>query len=237
MKIPLRLHYLDIDDMELLIIRHAEVQTTNGIIATHDGPLTDNGVKQSVLSAAWIDYNFRLKGFQGFVSPYFGALQTASLIANATGINFHVRSALRDFSFEEKEGGIEIANRSLMFSNLDWPIDSWHDEKVIFSEETIDELIDRNIGFLKFLSSTGYDKVMVVTHVTPGIILSELALDKSRDQIKTSCEEALKSVREPSRIPIMIGPKHMLLTGMVHCGITWIVDKEQHWFNKIVYAG
>lgn len=223
--------------MELMIVRHGETQAKTGITTTHDGPLTDNGLRQVILSAAWIDQNFLSAGYKGITSPYFGCVQTASLVSNITGVPFFVSPFLRDFSFEEREGSISIENRSLLFSNLSWPAKEWDENHVDYSEESITELVDRCIQFLYVIGENGYDKVMMVTHVTPAIVLAELALGKSREEMITICNTAATAIRNPSKLPQLLQQKNILLHGIAHCGMSLISNKEAHWFNKIVYAG
>lgn len=221
--------------MELLIVRCGEPLTTTGISYTHDGRLSETGLKQATATSAWLNYQFRTSGYVGFCSPYIASLQTASVLSSTIGTGFSVENRIRDFKFTAT-GDVKVENRSLLFSNLNWPLNEWTEDSITFNDESIEEVLVRLSGFIYNLNEQGHKKVIVITHATPAFLLAELALGKGIPEIALKCVEVVKMLQSKKIAEGTISmDKHPMIGGIKPCGLTWIKDSEMLWFTKTVY--
>jgi len=223
--------------MELLIIRHAESRRNMGVSYNLDSTLTDSGMKQACRTATWLYENFKFEGYKGLVSPYYRTLQTASVISEVIESDFCVDDRLVEYRFRNPNI-INIPNRSLLFQNIDWP-KSWFDKKERrFDVESVDTFIDRSLEILLELKNSGHDKYILVTHGTPAVMISKLAVGNTREDIKAECDRAnklLDSHKVKDFLEEVAKNSSPFISGMKNCGMTWVVDEEPIWFSKVVY--
>ena len=193
--------------MELLLIKHAEVRTDQ-----EDPKLTNLGMVQATITSEWLASNFNLRSFLGFVSPYYGCLQTASVIEILSDIPFHVDPRVGDY----RKGFIN--NHSITFSNLYWNLSFFDDDgKIVFDSSPEDFLL----GMEKFVLSLeeNYEQVVIVTH--PAIIRVMIGL-----------------ITAPNRESFLETAKNDLsnnLFSIADCSVTYISGKELVVPPKVVF--
>lgn len=225
--------------MEMLLARHAETTASTGVIRSSDAALSDNGMRQACTTGGWIDYNILCKGYVGFVSPFLCCLQTATVFGESTEITFTVDTLLRDYRFDRKSsdlsGGVQVPNRSLSFQNIQWPVKEWSDPSHFYVSETVDQFIRRGQAFLYNLQQSGYSKVLVVTHAPMSVLLTELAIGKSPEEIKEQCLETEDFLRSSERKLLNTPERLVFLSGVRHCGLTLVQDGKAIYFARCVY--
>lgn len=221
--------------MEILIIRHAECQSNTGITESLDSALTDYGMSQACITGKWLAMNLKLDSFVGYTSPYLRTIQTASVISELAGVQFTVHSGLREYRFikkgpEVKDNGINVLNRSIAFQNITWPLHEWKDNSNFIPSEDINSLIDRSMAFIVELVESHIEKTMIITHSTPGIVLSKLISGQKRKDIKQECEEALEIMKNGVK-----KSENPFIGGFKNCGMTYLKNDEMIWSSKVVY--
>jgi len=144
--------------LELILIRHGESQANAGLSADPDSSLTPHGTEQSRALAQRLRLLGIDKQFQGIVSPYHRARQTAAEITDATGVEFEIDDLVREWGAPCTIGG-----RS-------------------FPAEGQDELVARIQKF--FAQRDG--RLLVVSHGSPIGLMTQLALGRPPSQIEPS---------------------------------------------------
>ena len=132
---------------ELILIRHGESEANLGLSKDPDCLLTDRGREQARRLASELARH-DLSGFVALTSPYRRAVETASLIAAATGLSFAVEELAREWG--------DLAT----VSGRQYP------------KETPAELIAR---LRHFLANFAGRKIVVVSHAAPIAVLTQLA--------------------------------------------------------------
>lgn len=225
--------------MKLLLVKHGEFQKKTGVTVNTDSALSDWGMKQACLTGSWINYNFNLNTFKGYCSPYLKTLQTASVISEITGIDFEVCPALRDYRFDKgksqiRDGGVHLPNRYIVFQNIKWNPKEWESGTKYFQEENIDDFIDRSTQFLETHQN---ENLVIVSHVSPIVMLSELSIGKTREDIKKDCLETETFLSKNTNVSTFLSSveRFVFLNGIKNCGVTYIEDGEPQFFGKTVY--
>jgi len=144
--------------LELILIRHGESQANAGLSADPDSSLTPHGTEQSRALAQRLRLLGIDKHFQGIVSPYQRARQTAAEIAAATGVEFQVDDLVREWGSPCTIGG-----RS-------------------FPAEGESELVARIQKF--FFQRSG--RLLIVSHGSPIGLMTQLALGRPPERIEPS---------------------------------------------------
>lgn len=162
--------------LEALIIRHGQSCHNTRVTSHLDSPLTEVGVHQATMVGQWLKTNVpNLDEFVGIASPYLRTLQTANFIQKETKLKFLVDSRVAEYDVTQLKVGdiIHVANRYREFSNFNWQlvgIDSLEfyfgtlEAKLLTSRAYLDKLQD--------------NKLVIVTHAFPKIILRDLLLNK-----------------------------------------------------------
>jgi broad specificity phosphatase PhoE len=215
--------------MELLIVTHGVVSSNNGLSNTYDGALTEEGIKQVMLTAGWMDYNFRHNGYVTYTSPFFSCLQTATFLSSKMNLPCRVELRLRDMNLKQPIE-YQIENRSLNFPRLQWNVKQWDEKFNTFPKETIQEFVSRCVDFLASVKEQ--EKVMVVTHSTPAFILSELSGGKQPHDICRRCQEVSDMANKADPKTAIDVDKHIIISGIGQGTATWVVNNEVHWYSK-----
>jgi broad specificity phosphatase PhoE len=218
--------------MELLIVRNGETQTNNGLKALEDHPLTMEGMRQAAVTALWLSQNFHYKGFRGLVSPHLSCLQTASAISTLTEIEFFVNPDLRDYRADGATTKLE--DRSLPFQNLIWSPQQWDGQANTYPGETPDEFVDRCSTLFYNANESDYDKLLVVTHGVPNIVLAELNTGIDPAEIKKRL--TMSQDASPMEELIKSLGMQMLYNSVQPCGLTYIQEGEPLWFGRVVHG-
>jgi broad specificity phosphatase PhoE len=227
--------------MELLIVRHGEVQGNTLLHPGQDNPVTTAGMRQISLTAQYLFYNFKMEGYKGLTSPSLSCLQTASILSTVNDVPFTVEPLLRDYLLNSEEG-LSLADRSVPYQNLQWPKGHWTEESKFYEKETVDEFMARMESLLYALQERGYDKALLVSHATPSIVLAELASGRSKEDLKRRCEKVIQApeLHEEADLNTLVNvmvsmERHIFLTSMKPCSITYVKDGKPELFSKIVY--
>lgn len=153
--------------MEIYIVRHGETVANrkNELQGYYDTPLTEQGNKQAKTVASELsDGMFDML----FSSPLKRALDTAKILAQEANTDIRIAEQLKEICYGDWEGKAKDNLRSL---------DSWDDREAdkyhfrhpgSFREtpgESYAAIYDRVVGFFSGLWSTGYERVLVVTHL------------------------------------------------------------------------
>lgn len=212
--------------MEIVLIRHGESFYNIGHTNNLDSHLTETGIKQVCLTAEWLRNAFDLTGFSAITSPYLRTLQTASIICELNDLPCKVDSQIREFHIHQQKpqligGGMRIANRSFMFSNLQWPSNECKEDVAFYLNESKSQFVDRLAKLVYNTREQGYNRLLIITHGACCKVLPELIVGHDSEYVKNifNTDENLWSGNED--IP--------------NCAITWIKDNEIKFQNKVVY--
>jgi broad specificity phosphatase PhoE len=132
---------------ELLLIRHGQSEANVGLSTDPDCGLSPAGHEQAVALAGRL-VGYDLRGFTGVCSPYRRAVQTARIIADATGLEFIRDERVREWGPAATAGG-----RS-------------------FPQEPVESAAQR---LREFLRRSRGKRLVVVSHAAPIALLTQLA--------------------------------------------------------------
>jgi broad specificity phosphatase PhoE len=199
--------------MEVLIIRHGQSEYNAALTDEMDSKMTTRGFEQVSATGEWLENNFDLEGYQGIVSPYLRALQTAEAIRKATGLMFVVDDRVREHDMRA-ERVTEIPNRKEDFSGFHW-YGRW---PRTYIHEDIEEFFDRMKNFQSCLEDD--EKYLIVTHGSPSRTLHTLLSGKNLDEVR---ERYLNQEEIDSS------------TSLKNSSLTYVADGKDVWFSKTVY--
>ena len=132
---------------ELLMVRHGESEANVGLSTDPDCALTARGLEQAKALAPRLA-RFDLHGFVALTSPYRRAVQTAQLLAAATGLALEIDADLREW------GATAVVRGQT------------------YPQEAIAETVKRLESFLRRRAG---QKMLVVAHAAPIALLTQLA--------------------------------------------------------------
>jgi broad specificity phosphatase PhoE len=220
---------------ELLIIRHGESQGNTGVTLNLDTSLTENGMVQVCRTGIWIYNNLKLDGYIGYVSPYMRTLQTASNLSEITGVEFTVEESIREFRFI-KNSDVIVPNRSLEFQNIYWPR-QWLDySEKVYSNESVEDFIDRSMNFILGLHPDG--KYMIVTHGSPFAMLCKVTVGKSRIELEEECRkttELLQPQNAKKFLDATPTEQALFFGGIKNCALSLLLENQPVFYNRVVY--
>lgn len=158
------------EDMEIFmksifIFRHAESKHNIGESDDLDSELSERGQRQAERLLKYLDENYRLDEYMGFVSPFQRCLETARYIPCKEMI---VEPAIHELSSVFPEEGIIVPGRSRSYVDYTWPPNNqWH-----FHREQPHEFLGRLRKFIQKLP----EQSVVVSHGLPCILLTRMLL-------------------------------------------------------------
>jgi broad specificity phosphatase PhoE len=132
---------------ELLMVRHGESEANVGLSTDPDCPLTPRGLDQARVLAGKLARH-DLRGFVALTSPYRRAVQTAEVLASATGMRFEIDVDLREWGATAVVGG-----------------ETYPQEPVAQTVERLERFLRRRAG----------QRMVVVSHAAPIALLTQLA--------------------------------------------------------------
>jgi broad specificity phosphatase PhoE len=162
---------LDENTPDRIYIRHGESEYNKKLTTNLDSELTDEGVLQIRRAARWLKDNvpkLTYCGYFGVTTPYLRALQSARIIREITGMQFHVHSGPREVM--TCYDAVEIKNRQWEFKDLDWSLvltEPWK-----FRRETDDEFNKRIRQY--HTDCKNIRRMVTISHGTPIVSLYEL---------------------------------------------------------------
>lgn len=136
-----------INPTELLMVRHGESEANVGLSTDPDCALTARGLEQAKALAPRLS-RLDLRGFVALTSPYRRAVQTAQVLAAATGLTPEVDADLREWGATALVAG-----------------QTYPQEAVAETVKRLEEFLRRRAG----------QKVLVVSHAAPIALLTQLA--------------------------------------------------------------
>ena len=132
---------------ELLMVRHGESEANVGLSGDPDCALTPRGLGQARALAPRLA-RLDLRGFVALTSPYRRAVQTAEVLAAATGLALEVDPDLREWGATAVVGG------------------------QTYPQEPVGETVKRLEAFLRRRAG---QRMLVVAHAAPIALLTQLA--------------------------------------------------------------
>jgi broad specificity phosphatase PhoE len=132
---------------ELLMVRHGESEANVGVSTDPDCALTPRGLQQARDLAPRLA-KLDLRGFLAVCSPYRRAVQTAEVLAAATGLRVEVDPDVREWGATAVVGG------------------------QTYPQEPIAETVQR---LERFLRRRQGQRLLVVAHAAPIALLTQLA--------------------------------------------------------------
>jgi broad specificity phosphatase PhoE len=187
--------------MNLLMVRHGEIPSNVNKVYAGKSPeyLTARGVQQAI-QVSEILRNQEIHAL--YSSPIQRALQTAQIIADATGIELRVDDSFRELEMGPWEGMSE-SNVARHYPD-EWRI--WNSrpaELRLPGRETLNELLDRALtGVRNLYRSVSGNNTVIVTHVAIIRVLLLWHANKSMNLYKT--------IHVPNAEIIQIEPDHRI---------------------------
>jgi broad specificity phosphatase PhoE len=162
---------LDAEPNDRIYIRHGESRYNKKETNDLDSELTDEGVLQVRRVARWLKEHVPdliYRGYFGVTTPYLRALQSARIIREITGLQFHVHSGPREVMTCYDQ--VDVPLRKFEFSDLDWSLcinEPWK-----FRRETTEQFDNRIRQY--HADSLRIKRMVTVSHGTPIVALYEL---------------------------------------------------------------
>jgi len=171
---------------QLYLVRHAEAADS------FNAPITEVGTNQAHRTADYLG-QIDLADFEALCSPYRRCLQTANIIANKTGLQFTVRTDLREKLISPEK----LNSLALEFPQFKWPKESvWQ-----FDAESVTEFMDRIDHVLLQMPV----KCVLVTHCNVILNLAQEAIGGDVTESWNNCLPGASLTMIDSRKLICLG--------------------------------
>jgi probable phosphoglycerate mutase len=149
------------------IVRHgqAELNHDDIVMGQINSPLTDLGKQQAKALAATFQ---KIRFDAVLVSDLTRAFDTACIITNSNGVDFHIDSRLRERSFGSLEGRPLTMLVNLREQSKSLPAEQMWEGKLVHDMESDQELFERvSISLKSFSTEHPDEKILAVTHSGP----------------------------------------------------------------------
>lgn len=144
--------------------RHAQSEFNAGLNRNFNSAITPQGIEQAHRLGSHLK-NRDLKGYVGYVSPYYRCLQTALVIYQYTDLKFKVLSGLGETPDEMHRSYGVVYGAGNAFPEMDWSAFPGENRGYYDYRETMDQYRDRLHKTLDEIVKG--PNAVIVSHMTP----------------------------------------------------------------------